>query len=331
MSFPWNNTYGVKGFTEEQYQHAKYELLRPGGLKDQITECRRLARESDPNEYGNIEKVNAYCAQASENVDNVTTSVYQANQDYGWYDITHPLADAFPPQYLMGFLNQAWVQKALGVPVNHTAASYAVFKAFSSTGDHSKGGLIGDLAYILDHGVKVALFYGDRDYACNWVGGESSSLKIPWASQKDFAKAGYTPLVLSPVHSGGLTRQFGNLSFTRVYQAGHLVPSYQPEAAYEIFMRAILGKDIATGEVKVTDDYQTEGPPDTWWMKSEVLPAPKGQCYVMAPSTCSKEEKEWLGDGTAIVKNWIVVGREDRKSAAWDGNARVGEQVPLSG
>lgn len=307
------------------------ELLRPGGLRDQITECQRLARESDPSEYGDIEKVNTYCAKTSDNVHNATTAVYQANADFGWYDITHPLADAFPPQYLMGFLNQAWVQKALGVPVNHSAISVPVYTAFSSTGDGFKGGLLDSIAYVLDHGVKVALFYGDRDYACNWIGGESSSLRIPWASQKDFARAGYTPLVLSPVHSGGLTRQFGNLSFTRVYQAGHLVPSYQPEAAYEIFMRALFGRDIATGELGVTDEYQTEGPPDTWWMKSEVLPAPKGECYVLSPGTCSEEERGWLKNGTAVVKDWIVVGKEEGKSEVWDGNARVVEQVPLSG
>ena len=171
------------------------------------------------------------------------------------------------------------MQKALGVPVNHSVASDAVYQGFTATGDGVKGRLLDDIAYILDHGVKVAMIYGDRDYACNWVQGEQSSLKIPWSSQEKFQSAGYTPLVISPVHSGGLTRQYGNLSFTRVYQAGHMVPSYQPEASYEIFMRALLGNDIATGTVDLQEvaargeQYATEGPGDTWWMKNDVLPA----------------------------------------------------------
>ncbi|GAB7357095.1 hypothetical protein MBLNU459_g7903t3 [Dothideomycetes sp. NU459] len=330
VTFPWNNTYNIKGFTEDQYHRAMFEFLRPDGLRDQIRECRRLELESDPNDYGEVEKVNAYCAQTELNLSNSTTDVYMSSGSVGWFDITHPLADAFPPQYLTGFLNQNWVQKALGVPVNHSAISIPVYSAFQSTGDIVKGGLLEAIAYVLDHGVKVTLFYGDRDYACNWVGGEASSLKVPWQSQDEFASAGYSPLVVSPVHSAGLTRQYGNFSFTRVYQAGHLVPSYQPEAAYEIFMRAILGKDIATGQIKVADDYATKGPGDTWWMKSDVLPAPESQCYVLSPETCSELEREWLRNGTAVVKNWIVVGNEDEKSTRGNGYAMVAEQVPLS-
>nr|POE78600.1 carboxypeptidase s1 like b [Quercus suber] len=152
------------------------------------------------------------------------------------------------------------------------------------------------------------------------IGGERSSLAIPWTSQQNFSEAGYTPLVLNEgiiPHSGGLVRQYGNFSFTRVYQAGHLVPSYQPEAAYEIFMRALRGKDIATGTLSTgrfsTEhgvEYSTEGPSDTWWMRSDVLPAPERECYIFDTGRCSKAEKEWIMDGSAIIKDWIVIGRE---------------------
>lgn len=184
-----------------------------------------------------------------------------------------------------------------------------------------KGGLVEDIAYVLDHGVRVAMMYGDRDYACNWVGGEAASLKVPYRHQADFAAAGYTPVVISPVRSGGLTRQYGNFSFTRVYQAGHMVPSYQPEAAFEIFMRAITARDIATGTIDLEEvaangeQYSTEGPPDAWWMKSEVLPSPAGECYIWDMGRCSDDEKKWIIDGTAIVKDWIVIGRREAELA----------------
>jgi uridylate kinase len=35
-------------------------------------------------------------------------------------------------------------------------------------------GYLEDLAYVLDSGIKVALVYGDGDYACNWIGGKKS-------------------------------------------------------------------------------------------------------------------------------------------------------------
>ena len=322
VEFPVANTYGIQGFTEEEYYEAKYNFIRKGGLRDQIHECRRLQLETDPSDYGDVEKTNNYCMQAAENISKHVVDKYMASKKFGWFDVTHQGNDPFPGQYLVGYLNQHWVQEALGVPVNFTAVSPSVYEAFTHTGDISKGGLIEDIAYILDNGVKVAMMYGDRDYACNWLGGEASSLHIPWESQEAFSKAGYTPLVLSPVHSGGLVRQYGNLSFTRVYQAGHLVPSYQPQAAYEIFMRSLFNKDVATGTVAVSDQYKTNGSEDAW-TPSDVLPAPKNECYTLNPETCTEEEQEWLKDGTAIIKNWILLGRE--KS-----DRRGGEQQVLS-
>ncbi|THZ79123.1 alpha/beta-hydrolase [Aureobasidium pullulans] len=329
VEFPIANTYGIQGFTEEQYFKAKYEYIRKDGLRDQIRECRRLQLETDPNDYGDVENTNTYCYKAAENLGNLTIAAYVESQKFGWFDITHQGTDPFPSTYLMGYLNQQWVQQALGVPVNFTAVSPAVYEAFTHTGDISKGGLLDDLAYILDNGVKVAMMYGDRDYACNWLGGEQSSLHIPWSNASSFASAGYTPLVLSPFSSGGLVRQFGNLSFTRVYQAGHLVPSYQPQAAYEIFMRSLFNRDVATGEIAVSADYGTEGREDGW-TPSDVLPKPENECYVLNPGSCSEEEQGWLKDGTAIVKDWILVGREKGGKRGGHGHGEQGLQTVLA-
>ncbi|KAK3118025.1 hypothetical protein LTR53_000062 [Teratosphaeriaceae sp. CCFEE 6253] len=334
-TFAVNNTYGVKAFTEAEYYHSMYELSKPGGIVDSIETCRALQRALDPAGHGDNAEVNEACRTALSAGENVTAGLYQRKGQHGWFDITHPAADPFPPAYLFGFLNRHWVQQALGVPVNHSTISPAVYEAFLSTADMTRGDLLKDLAYVLDHGVKVAMIYGDRDYACNWVQGERSSLGIPWSSQAAFRGAGYTPLVVSPVYSGGLTRQYGNLSFTRVYQAGHMVPSYQPEAAYAIFMRALLGKDIATGTVDLRahaaaegEEYATTGAGDTWWMRNDVLPSPPRECYVLEMGHCDEEEKGWIFDGTAIVKDWIVVGR--RESAVGSTRLDSGMQKPLT-
>jgi len=57
----------------------------------------------------------------------------------------------------------------------------------------------------------------------------------------------------------GETREYGNFSFTRVYEAGHEVPYYQPIAALALFNRTINNWDTATGTKKVTGDLSTEG------------------------------------------------------------------------
>lgn len=119
-----------------------------------------------------------------------------------------------------GYLTQSWVLEALGVPVNFSSSSPAVYTAFSLTHDIERRGSLEAVSYLLDSGVKVHMVYGDRDYACNWLGGETASLAIKYSRSEDFKKAGYAP-ILGSEGVGGFVRQFGNFSFSRVFQAGH--------------------------------------------------------------------------------------------------------------
>lgn len=100
--------------------------------------------------------------------------------------------------------------------------------------------------------------YGDADYICNWFGGEAASLAVNYTHSADFAKAGYAPFMVSG-HEYGEVRQHGNFSFMRIYEAGHEVPFYQPEASLEMFKRVLGFKDIATGKKDLTAGYGTSG------------------------------------------------------------------------
>jgi carboxypeptidase C (cathepsin A) len=119
-----------------------------------------------------------------------------------------------------GYLKEAWVLEALGVPVNFSYVSPAVVSAFQGTADIERGGSLEAVSYLLDSGVKVHMMYGDRDYACNWIGGEAISLGINYSSTENFKQAGYAP-ILTSTGTGGFVRQYGNYSFSRVFQAGH--------------------------------------------------------------------------------------------------------------
>lgn len=96
-----------------------------------------------------------------------------------------------------------------------------------STGDFVRGDFLPAIGYLLDSGVKVHTMYGDRDFACNWIGGERAVLAVEYANKDGFAEAGYTPILYGAEDGagefeiGGQVRQFGNFSFSRVYQAGH--------------------------------------------------------------------------------------------------------------
>lgn len=181
---------------------------------------------------------------------------------------------------------------------------------FSDTFDIIHGGFLDSIAHLLDSGVKVHLMYGDRDYPCNWVGGEAASLAVPYSKAAEFARAGYAPL-LTPDGLKGMTRQLGNFSFTRVFQAGHEVPSYQPVAAHEIFRRATLGLDIPTGLFTTDDEFATVGPSDVWHIKGVPPTPPEPKCYILTPSTCLPEIWKKVLAGTVTVRDWFVVSDED--------------------
>lgn len=177
---------------------------------------------------------------------------------------------------------------------------------FSGTHDMIHGGFLDSIAHLLESGVKVHMMYGDRDYPCNWVGGEAASLAVPYAKAPEFAAAGYVPLVTSDGVKG-MTRQYGNFSFTRVFQAGHEVPSYQGQAAHDIFNRATFGLDIPTGLFVTGDEYATVGPADVWGVKG-VAPTPmRPKCYILSPTTCVPEIWKKVVAGAVTVKDWFVV------------------------
>ena len=75
---------------------------------------------------------------------------------------------------------------------------------FRESDAYPRDASLDNMAYVFDSGVKVALMYGDRDFACNWYGGEQDSLAVPHSEHDASKAAGYTPLMtnasLSLIH-----------------------------------------------------------------------------------------------------------------------------------
>ena len=201
-------------------------------------------------------------------------------------------------------MNDAEIQQALGVPLNWTGQSLPVAVGFNATGDFILGNGLKKLGSLLERGVKISLVYGDRDYQCNWLGGEAISLAL---GSDDFKKAGYTNIETNSSYVGGLVRQHGNLSFARVFQAGHEVPYYQPETAYQIFNRVMFNNDVATGEVSAAN-YSSCGSSSAWTESVLHIEDERAQCYLWdILETCTKAEEVILKSGNAVVKDFVLV------------------------
>lgn len=102
-------------------------------------------------------------------------------------------------------------------------SSAEIYYAFQRTGDWIFPNFIEDLEELLELPVRISLIYGDADYICNWFGGEAVSLAANYSGAESFRDAGYVPMVVDGVEYGA-TREYGNFSFTRIYESGHEVP-----------------------------------------------------------------------------------------------------------
>lgn len=300
--FATKNTYGIKAYNQSIYDYTQIALNAPVfGCLQAIEACY----------YGNQSTLvgQAVCSEAqSECRDNVE-SPYYAFGGRGVYDIRHPYADPTPPTYFLDYLNQESIQKALGVTTNYTAdANTNIYYAFQQTGDFVYPNFLDDLEHVVNSGVRVALIYGDADYICNWFGGEAVSLALNYTHTKQFNAAGYVPMVVDGVEYGE-TREFGNFSFTRVYEAGHEVPYYQPLASLQLFNRTINNWDTATGTKKIAADVGTNGNPHATHTNSFV-PLPSTTAHSSTASASS------TGSSIPIIpiprNKWARYERKDR-------------------
>ena len=246
-----NNTYGIKAVNDTVYAYQNLALTMANGCLDQIGYCYQTNRTSLSDQ--------AICTEAEDMCRDNVEGPYYSYSGRGVYDIRHPYKDPTPPTYFEDFLNLASTQAALGVDTNYTQdANNEVYYAFQETGDFVYPNFIDDLETILNSSVRVSLIYGDADYICNWFGGQAVSLAANHTDKAKFNAAGYTPMLVDGVEYGE-TREYGNFSFTRIYESGHEVPFYQPIAALAIFNRTINMFDIATGTQKIGPNYVTNG------------------------------------------------------------------------
>ncbi|KAI9838451.1 MAG: hypothetical protein M1837_002473 [Sclerophora amabilis] len=249
--FAVHNTYGIKAVNDTVYNYMKFACFMENGCLQQVDICRQLNRTSQSDQ--------AICSEAQSMCRDNVEGPYYEYSGRGVYDIRHPYDDPTPPEYFLEYLNQASIQNSLGVNLNYTqTANNEIYFAFQQTGDFVYPTFLEDLEMILDHGIRVALVYGDADYICNWFGGEAVSLQINYTNSEEFRAAGYTPFIVDGTEYGEV-REYGNFSFTRMYEAGHEVPYYQPLASLEIFRRVINHLNLADGSTPITANYTTTG------------------------------------------------------------------------
>ena len=170
--------------------------------------------------------------------------------DFNIYDIRLPcerMGLCYPDDHLWQLLNTYEYREAMNIPATdgtlweecaslpHLTLMFDFENSFGFK-----------LAPVLDAGLPVLIYNGDQDYICNWIGGYAWTNALVWDGQQEFARS-YMRDWQAPTigDTGGQVKSFENFTFLRVNQAGHMVPTDQPEVAYDMIMEFIRTKTIS--------------------------------------------------------------------------------------
>jgi len=136
--------------------------------------------------------------------------------------------------YVDKFLKQKEVEQVIGVsgrPWKECKAMVHYFLYFDLMKDYTA-----DLSFLLQSGLDVLVYNGDKDFICNWRGGEAMTNNLDWSGASNFQGLGYDSF-----ENYGEYKQYENLIFYRVYNAGHMVPMDQPLSALSMLQRFLEG------------------------------------------------------------------------------------------
>jgi carboxypeptidase C (cathepsin A) len=90
-----------------------------------------------------------------------------------------------------------------------------------------------DVALILAKQRRVLIYSGNKDYICNYIGGQEWTYNMTWAGKDAFHKAAVQNWEVAGTPAGR-SRSADGLTFLEVFNAGHLVPMDQPKNALQM-------------------------------------------------------------------------------------------------
>ncbi|EEB06812.1 vacuolar carboxypeptidase Y [Schizosaccharomyces japonicus yFS275] len=140
------------------------------------------------------------------------------------------------------YLNQAEVQQALGVePTDYKGCNTQINIAFLFKGDWMRRDFRDDVTFLLDSGFPVLIYAGDADFICNHMGNEAWTDELDWSGHSSYAPLELKPWSVSN-STAGLGKSYKQLTYLRVFGAGHMVPFNQPEASLAMLNQWLSGE-----------------------------------------------------------------------------------------
>ncbi|CAO3637026.1 unnamed protein product [Cunninghamella blakesleeana] len=146
------------------------------------------------------------------------------------YDVRHSNPS---PEAYVNFLNKTSTLESIGAKTHFVPQNLDVLQRYQSTGDTIKSST-SHIINLLNNDIPVFMYAGDADYICSWYGIQAVLDQIEFKNQQEYRNDQLKPWHANGKEAGQI-QQGGGLTFLRIYDAGHFVPTDQPEAALEMF------------------------------------------------------------------------------------------------
>ncbi|KAF8602092.1 peptidase S10 serine carboxypeptidase [Ceratobasidium sp. AG-I] len=244
------------GAMHEWYCNGKWKVLEKGGpacleLKQVVESCKRLIQ---------------VCYDFDSDITCASASVFCLGKIYGMIslaglnpydarmkcDSTNEESPCYVAEtWITTFLNRPDVKREVGVPNNLTFATCNsdVQAGFMASGDpaRSSSALLPELT---EDGLRVLVYVGDADLMCPSIGqilwlenlNTTFQQRFVDSPRLDFRThnrtAGFTK-------SSGGKDDAGRIAYVEIYNAGHMAPHDQPDAALDMFNRWIEDRPLS--------------------------------------------------------------------------------------
>lgn len=144
-------------------------------------------------------------------------------------------------QYIDDYLNQPEVKAAVGAEVdNYESCNFDINRNFLFTGDWMKPDFRDAIIEVLDSGLPVLIYAGDKDFICNWLGNQGWTNRLEWKGSAGFSAAPVQKWHNGKTHAGDV-KNYDKFTFLRIFDGGHMVPFDQPENSLDMVNRWISG------------------------------------------------------------------------------------------
>lgn len=217
----FNNSHGLKIVDKETYIKMK---IAQSNCTNILRKCNR--GDKLINDY--------FCNEADNYCDDQLLGPLQ-DRDICVYNIKQN-STCENDTVITTYLNLESTKQALHVSPNHSwkACNDDIGDQFAIDREKNSAPQVANL---LNNGIPILIYAGDLDFICNYLGVRATVLNLEWDHADEFRSADDRDWN----NGAGLVRSSNELTFLQVYDAGHMVPTDQPEHALAMITQFLRG------------------------------------------------------------------------------------------